>query len=113
MYVYTYICIYMCVCLHVCIHICTCVYMSVRIKEIFFNAQSVINTNYKPVIIHQCGPEKNINKEINGIKLTIIKPKEKGNATQKGKRMITVFRQLFNYQENIKIKYVLPMCTQK
>ena len=37
-----------------CVHVCVC------IKENFFNAQSVINTNYKPVIIHQCGPEKRI-----------------------------------------------------
>lgn len=54
--IYVYICVCVCMCVyiyvHVCVHVCVC------IKEIFFNAQSVINTNYKPVIIHQCGPEK-------------------------------------------------------
>lgn len=49
-------CVYVCACVYtytyMCVHVCVC------IKENFFNAQSVINTNYKPVIIHQCGPEK-------------------------------------------------------
>ena len=55
-----YVCIhvYVCICVHMCVYIymCMCVHVCVCIKENFFNAQSVINTNYKPVIIHQCGP---------------------------------------------------------
>ena len=64
--VYTGICVYICMCVHVYVCACMytymymCVHVCVCIKENFFNAQSVINTNYKPVIIHQCGPEKRI-----------------------------------------------------
>ena len=72
-YIYMYVCVCVCVYTGICVHVyvCACVYtymymcihVCVCIKENFFNAQSVINTNYKPVINHQCGPEKRISTE--------------------------------------------------